>query len=154
MTQGTWRFTQMERVIYGEPFARFMGCRHVMVDRHRLAVPTSGTAVRENPLENLAFLEPCVRAWFVRRVVLIGAESTGVFTYYDSTRIMNNSTDYSVGGFVESQISTNLHFRVAAGYQNIEFDQGGLIMDNNNASDYYANILTFPSNYSLFSVSD
>jgi NadR type nicotinamide-nucleotide adenylyltransferase len=36
--------------------------------------------VRERPLECLDFLEPCVRAYFVRRVVLIGAESTGKTT--------------------------------------------------------------------------
>jgi hypothetical protein len=65
---------------YGEPFARFMGCRHVMVDRHRAAVPISGTAVRASPLDHLDWLEPCVRAYFVRRVVLIGAESTGKTT--------------------------------------------------------------------------
>jgi NadR type nicotinamide-nucleotide adenylyltransferase len=65
---------------YGEPFARFMNCRHVMVDRERNTVPISGTKVRERPLEHLDFLEPCVRAYFVRRVVLIGAESTGKTT--------------------------------------------------------------------------
>src|SRR5215203_3132732 len=31
---------------YGDPYARFMGCRHVLVDRARSAVPVSGTAVR------------------------------------------------------------------------------------------------------------
>lgn len=62
---------------YGEAFARFMGARHVMIDRARTAVPISGTAIRAAPLRHLDFLEPCVRAWFVKRVVLIGAESTG-----------------------------------------------------------------------------
>lgn len=65
---------------YGPPFAAFMGCRHVMVDRDRAAFPISGTAVRASPLENLQWVEPCVRAYFVRRVVLIGAESTGKTT--------------------------------------------------------------------------
>jgi HTH-type transcriptional repressor of NAD biosynthesis genes len=65
---------------YGEEFARHLGCRHVMVDRGREMVPISGTAVRADPLNHLDFLEPCVRAYFVRRVVLIGAESTGKTT--------------------------------------------------------------------------
>ena len=65
---------------YGPRFAAFMNCRHVMVDRPRSAVPVSGTAVRRDPLNHLDFLEPCVRAHFVRRVVLIGAESTGKTT--------------------------------------------------------------------------
>ncbi len=65
---------------YGPRFAAFMGCRHVMVDRDRATFPISGTAVRASPLENLQWVEPCVRAYFVRRVVLIGAESTGKTT--------------------------------------------------------------------------
>jgi NadR type nicotinamide-nucleotide adenylyltransferase len=65
---------------YGPKFAACMGCRHVMVDRDRSAVPISGTAVRANPLRHLEWLEPCVRAYLVRRVVLVGAESTGKTT--------------------------------------------------------------------------
>jgi NadR type nicotinamide-nucleotide adenylyltransferase len=65
---------------YGPTYARLMGSRHVMVDRHRIAVPTSGSAIRAAPLDHLHMLEPCVRAHFVRRVVLIGAESTGKTT--------------------------------------------------------------------------
>lgn len=65
---------------YGPRYAGLMGSRHVMVDRDRRTVPISGTAVRADPLGNLGHLEPCVRAWFTRRVVLIGAESTGKTT--------------------------------------------------------------------------
>jgi NadR type nicotinamide-nucleotide adenylyltransferase len=65
---------------YGPVYARFMGCRHVMVDRERRSVPISGTRVRSSPLDHLDLLEPCVRGYFVRRVVLIGAESTGKTT--------------------------------------------------------------------------
>ena len=65
---------------YGEPFARVMGCRHVLVDLGRGVVPVSGTTVRGSPLECLDFLEPCVRGFYVKRVVLIGAESTGKTT--------------------------------------------------------------------------
>ncbi|MFT3784614.1 MAG: AAA family ATPase [Tepidisphaeraceae bacterium] len=65
---------------YGPRFAQAMNCRHVMVDRDRAAVPISATKIRSAPLDHLDWLEPCVRAWFVRRVVLIGAESTGKTT--------------------------------------------------------------------------
>jgi HTH-type transcriptional repressor of NAD biosynthesis genes len=65
---------------YGPIYARLMGSRHVMVDRHRITVPISGSAIRAAPLDHLHLLEPCVRAHFVRRVVLIGAESTGKTT--------------------------------------------------------------------------
>jgi NadR type nicotinamide-nucleotide adenylyltransferase len=65
---------------YGLIYAALMGSRHVMVDHLRTTVPISGTRIRENPLSYLDHLEPCVRAWFVKRVVLVGAESTGKTT--------------------------------------------------------------------------
>jgi len=65
---------------YGPVYASLMGSRHVMIDRSRTTVPISGTQVRDDPSEFLDQLEPCVRAWFVKRIVLIGAESTGKTT--------------------------------------------------------------------------
>lgn len=65
---------------YGEEYASLMGSRHRMVDRNRIAYPISGTRMRQQPLENLRWVEPCVRAWLVPRVVFIGAESTGKTT--------------------------------------------------------------------------
>ena len=65
---------------YGPEFARLLGARHVMIDRERRAVPISGTMIRASPLRYLDYLEPCVRAYFVKRVVVIGAESTGKTT--------------------------------------------------------------------------
>ena len=65
---------------YGESFAHYLGCQHVSVDRMRLAVPVSGTAVRADPLGQWAHLEPPIRAFYARRVCLVGAESTGKTT--------------------------------------------------------------------------
>ncbi len=65
---------------YGEPYARFMGTIHVMVDKDRVDVPISATKVRSNPTEYARFLEPCVRGYFARRVCILGAESTGTTT--------------------------------------------------------------------------
>ena len=65
---------------YGPEFARLMGARHVSVDRNRVRVKISGSKIRAAPLDHLDFLEPCVRAYFVKRVVVIGAESTGKTT--------------------------------------------------------------------------
>jgi HTH-type transcriptional repressor of NAD biosynthesis genes len=65
---------------YGPVYAGLMGARHVMMDRDRGTFPVSGTGVRSAPLAHLDVLEPCVRAYFVRRVVLVGAESTGKTT--------------------------------------------------------------------------
>jgi NadR type nicotinamide-nucleotide adenylyltransferase len=65
---------------YGDRFAACLGCRHVLVDKARTAMPVSGTAVRANPLGNWGFLEPPVRGHYAQRIVLIGAESTGKTT--------------------------------------------------------------------------
>ena len=65
---------------YGESYARAMGSRHVMVDQQRVVVPCSGTLVRANPLDHLAFLAPCMRAYYVKRICVLGAESTGTTT--------------------------------------------------------------------------
>jgi NadR type nicotinamide-nucleotide adenylyltransferase len=65
---------------YGPGFARELGAEHVMVDRERAVVPVSATAIRERPLAHLRFLSPQVRAHYVLRVCVVGAESTGKTT--------------------------------------------------------------------------
>ena len=55
--------------------------------------------------------------------------------------VLNDSTNYSVGAFVESQLTNYIKARVAGGYQNIDFDTGGVVADFSNVSDYYVNLL-------------
>jgi NadR type nicotinamide-nucleotide adenylyltransferase len=65
---------------YGERYAGFLGCRHVLVDQARRFVPVSGTRVRADPLGSWEYLEAPVRAYYALRVCLVGAESTGKST--------------------------------------------------------------------------
>ena len=65
---------------YGEPYARLMGSRHVLVDRDRAHVPCSGTAIRQAPLSHWDCLEPPARAYYAKRVCVVGAESSGSTT--------------------------------------------------------------------------
>lgn len=65
---------------YGEIFARALGARHYSVDRDRSYVPLTGTMVRRAPARALSMLEPVVRAHYVPRVCIAGAESTGKTT--------------------------------------------------------------------------
>ncbi|MCK8681216.1 AAA family ATPase [Streptomyces lichenis] len=65
---------------YGDELARRFGAAHVPVDPDRTAYPVSGTAVRKDPVGNWAFLSAPVRAALTRRVVVLGAESTGTTT--------------------------------------------------------------------------
>jgi HTH-type transcriptional regulator, transcriptional repressor of NAD biosynthesis genes len=65
---------------YGEAYARFLNCRHVMVDRKRACVPISARAIRNAPSRYWDYMEPCVRAYYAKRISIVGAESTGTTT--------------------------------------------------------------------------
>ena len=65
---------------YGPELARRLGAVHVAVDPSRSRFPVSGTAVREDPVAHWHHLAPPVRGHLARRVVVVGAESTGTTT--------------------------------------------------------------------------
>ncbi|MFI5755950.1 AAA family ATPase [Streptomyces sp. NPDC051569] len=65
---------------YGAELGRRFGAASVCVDPDRTAFPVSGTAVRADPAGCWDFLEPPVRAGLARRIVVLGAESTGTTT--------------------------------------------------------------------------
>ena len=65
---------------YGITWAEALGCKHVMVDYDRSKYPVSGTVVRQNPYKYWEWMNPIVRAWYVKRVVMLGVESTGKST--------------------------------------------------------------------------
>ncbi|WP_053227612.1 AAA family ATPase [Solirubrobacter soli] len=62
---------------YGDLLASRWGVEHVRLQR---GGEISGTAVRADPAAWWSSLDPDVRAYFVRRVVITGAESTGTTT--------------------------------------------------------------------------
>ena len=66
--------------LYGDELARRFGAVPVTVDLDRARVPVSGTAVRNDPAGHWHLLGPGVRAWLTRRVIVVGAESTGTTT--------------------------------------------------------------------------
>ena len=65
---------------YGDELARRLGARHVLVDPARRNVPVSGAQIRNNPLAHWDHLPPGARAYYARRVAILGAESTGKTT--------------------------------------------------------------------------
>ncbi|HEY2795046.1 MAG TPA: AAA family ATPase [Micromonosporaceae bacterium] len=65
---------------YGAELARRFDAEHVSVDPGRLSKPISGTAVRADPVGHWPHIGPGARAWFTRRVIAVGAESTGTTT--------------------------------------------------------------------------
>jgi HTH-type transcriptional regulator, transcriptional repressor of NAD biosynthesis genes len=65
---------------YGVELAERFGATPVIVDLARERVPVSGTAVRADPPGHWHLLGPGVRGWLARRVVVLGAESSGTTT--------------------------------------------------------------------------
>ncbi len=87
---------------YGEPYAKFLGAKHYLVDRERKGVHISGTKVRADPPKEWSYMPPPVRAHFVRRVVVLGAESTGTTTlasalalHYETVWVPEYGREYS-----------------------------------------------------------
>lgn len=65
---------------YGEPWAHYMGAKHVTVDINRTTIPISGTEVRKDILKSWQYLGDETRAGLALRIVILGAESTGTTT--------------------------------------------------------------------------
>jgi len=65
---------------YGDELARRLGAVHVLFDPGRERVPISGSAIRAAPARHWAWLSPAARAHFAKRVLVVGAESTGKTT--------------------------------------------------------------------------
>lgn len=66
---------------YGERWAKALGCQHVMVDLHRSLNPVSGSGIiQHGPIPRWQWIPSAVQKHLCKRVVLIGAESTGKTT--------------------------------------------------------------------------
>ena len=80
---------------YGEEFAEYLGVKHIMVDKDRTIVPVSGTAVRQNALSNWHLIDKQVQRHFMKKVVVLGPESTGKST------LISNLARYFGANYVE-----------------------------------------------------
>jgi len=65
---------------YGWAFSNYLGATHIMVDKTRGTTPISATQVRSDPMRYWFMLDPCVRAYFVKRIAIMGSESSGTTT--------------------------------------------------------------------------
>ncbi|WP_262923036.1 AAA family ATPase [Hymenobacter cellulosilyticus] len=65
---------------YGELVAARMGIRHVAFDMARQLVPVSASLIRADRQRYWSFLPVSVRPYYCRKVVVLGAESTGKTT--------------------------------------------------------------------------
>jgi len=81
---------------YGDDFAKYLGVKHVLVDKERKQVPISGTLIRTNPLKHWEFIPEQIRKYFVKKIVIMGPESCG-----KSTLTKNLATYYNTNFVVE-----------------------------------------------------
>jgi len=93
-------------------------------------------------------------AFIVNPTITVGAEGNAVWSRYTNNNtgvaVLNSTDDYSVGGFVEASLTSNLKVRVAGGYQYMDFGNNfvlfpfgpfGLVPfpDHKTLEDYYVN---------------
>ncbi|WP_254567995.1 AAA family ATPase [Oscillatoria sp. HE19RPO] len=65
---------------YGEPWAALMGARHIAIDCLREAFPISGTQLRQDLATHWQMLTPPAKAYFAKRIAVVGVESSGTTT--------------------------------------------------------------------------
>ncbi len=132
---------------WGPEWARLMGAAHVMVDLDREAVPVSATRIRADLAGHFHWLVPAARADLARRVVLVGAESTGKSTLAEAMAhelrtvwVPEHGRWYWMGRrHVEDQSWTTDEFRrIAAAQRRLEDDLarravGGVVVADTDA---------------------
>lgn len=108
---------------YGKPYATAMGSKHMLVDIARVRIPISGTKVRCDTIANWEYLAPPVRAYFTKRIAIIGAESTGKTTlaadlaaHYKTTWVPEYGREYFLRRKIvdSSEWSTNEFVHIAS----------------------------------------
>ena len=65
---------------YGEPWATLMGAKHQAIDLQRSHFPISGTQLRQDLSAHWHMLTPPAKAYFAKRICVIGVESSGTTT--------------------------------------------------------------------------
>lgn len=65
---------------YGKYLANHLGIDHLSYDEARLDWPVSSSRIRKFPLQFWDYLPDPVKPWFVKKIVLLGSESTGKST--------------------------------------------------------------------------
>lgn len=65
---------------YGDPYAKYMGCQHILYDKARKITPICARYIRKNPLKYWDYYSEQVKTYYTKRICILGAESTGSTT--------------------------------------------------------------------------
>lgn len=80
----TQKFGKFDRVFtsedYGKSFAESLGAENWVFNQSRSIVPVSATMIRNKPLTNWKYLNNFSKDYFVKKICIVGTESTGKTT--------------------------------------------------------------------------
>ena len=62
---------------YGEFVAEFMQIKHIGFDKNRVKSPITASRIRANPFKYWAYIANAARPYFVKKIAIVGTESTG-----------------------------------------------------------------------------
>lgn len=109
---------------YGEHMSKALNAVDRRVDEARLAVPVSGTVVRENPYQWRKFVNPTVYWDLVVKAVFMGAMSTGKSTLTEALARRHHTafaSEYGRDYWTEHQVDRRISFEafdeIAVGHQ-------------------------------------
>jgi len=118
---------------YGTPWCTAMKCEHYLVDIDRRKYPVSGTKVRGNPYAYWKYLSAPVRAYYAKRICVVGAESTGTTTlskalasHYKTTWVPEYGRYYTEGKLLANTYGSSWYskeFELIADLQNKTEDE-------------------------------
>ncbi len=78
------KFGKFDRVFtsesYGDVFAASMGSKHFLYNIDRNIIPVSATKIRTMPITNWDYLNNFAKDYFVKKICIVGTESTGKST--------------------------------------------------------------------------
>jgi len=110
---------------YGDPYAKHLGIKHYLVDLERKNYPISGTLSRAETFKYWNYLPDIVKPYFVKRIAIMGPESTGksnlsinLAKYYNTQYVEEyGRTVYEENG---NHVSIEDFIKISLGRQKIE----------------------------------
>jgi HTH-type transcriptional repressor of NAD biosynthesis genes len=122
---------------YGDRFAGLLGAEHLSVDPERVTVPISSTAIRDDLAAHWGYLHRATRHGLTRRVVVLGAESTGTSTL---ARDLAREIDVPLTAEVGRTVSWELFAQAGNDMSKVEWTEASFwrIVDRQIALEHWA----------------
>jgi HTH-type transcriptional repressor of NAD biosynthesis genes len=141
---------------YGDDFARYLGIDHFLVDKDRRKYPISGTMIRNNPIKNWRFISDQIRPFFVKRVAIVGPESTGKSYLTQNLASYFNTNFLPEYGRLVAENKPNLEIddfhHISEGRQELEdwlvgYSNGLIVCDTEDITTYTYSKMYCPDEY-------